>query len=87
MALQIEYTSEQFGLSAPTAYAKIEDFNGNVHTVNFNVFIYSDQSARAEGNQPIGYFNFSVPFSDNMTYTAVYDYLKTIPGFENGINV
>lgn len=86
MALQIQYTAPEYGVTAPVAYAKIDNFRGTISIVYFNVYIYSTQVARSEGKQPIGYFEFSVPYSDNMTYANVYSYLKTLSGFENAVD-
>ena len=87
MALQINYDSAQYGVNSSVAYAKIEKFSGNINEVTFGVFIYATVTARQEGKNPIGYFDFTIPYSDGMTYSNVYAYFKTLPGFENAIDV
>jgi hypothetical protein len=87
MALQIEYTSPDYGLYAPAAYAKIETFRGNINEVHFTVLFYATAQARFEGKNPIGGFHFSMPYQDGMTYTSVYNHLKTLPEFANSLDV
>jgi hypothetical protein len=87
MALQIEYTSPDYGLYAPEAYAKIETFNGNINQVYFHVHFYATAQARFEGKNPIGYFTFTIPYQDGMTYSSVYNYAKTLPEFANSLDV
>lgn len=86
MALQINYTSPEFGVSVQTAYAKIESFRGNINEVTFTLVYYADVLARTEGKSPIGGFVFSIPYQDGLTYTSVYNYLKTLPGFTNAVD-
>jgi hypothetical protein len=87
MALQIHYTSPQFGINAENAYLKIETFNGNINEVNFYASIYATAQARFEGKNPIGSFNFTIPYQDGMTYSSVYNYVKTLPEFVNSLDV
>jgi hypothetical protein len=87
MALQINYNSDQFGILANGAYAKIDSFRGNISRVTFDVSYYVSQEARLEGKSPIGTFIFSVPYSDSMTYASVYNYLKTLPEFSGALDV
>lgn len=87
MALQISYTSQQFDITVPTAYAKIEQFNGNATFVNFLVYIFASQQARLDNKREIGTFNFQVPYTDGMSISAIYTYMKTLSEFSGAIDV
>jgi hypothetical protein len=88
MALQINFTSTKFGVTSTVAYAKIDSFSGSLaYGVNFYVNIYASAQARLDGLQPIGDTMFNVPYSDNMTFTGVYTYAKTLPEFTGAIDV
>jgi hypothetical protein len=87
MALQISYTSTKFDITVPTAYAKIEQFSGNAQTVNFVVYIFASQEARLSNKQIIGSFDFNIPYSDGMSISAIYTYMKTLTKFSSAIDV
>jgi hypothetical protein len=87
MALQISYISPDYGITALESYAKIDSFRGNINFINFLVNYYVNQEARLEGKSPIGFFYFTMPYQDGMTYTAVYNYLKTLPEFVGSVDL
>lgn len=86
MAIKQSYTTDAFGVTAPDAYIKVDNFRGNINEVHFQALIYANETARVTGKQPIDGFNFVMPYSDGMTYNLVYTYLKTLPGFENAVD-
>lgn len=86
MAIRKSYTTDSFGVTAPEAYIKIDNFRGNIDEVHFQALIYANETARINGKQPIDGFNFVMPYQDGMTYNLVYTHLKTLPGFENAVD-
>jgi hypothetical protein len=86
MAIKSNFTATSIGFTAPEAYIKIDTFYGNINQVTFNVLVYANETARMEGKSHIDGFNFTVPYTDGMTYNAVYSYLKTLPGMENAVD-
>lgn len=87
MAIQIQYNARQFDITLPNAYVKIDSFNGNIDEVNFNANIFATQEARLANKNPIGRYDFTMTYQDGMTYNLVYTYLKSLPGFENAVDV
>jgi hypothetical protein len=86
MALQVNYNSQEYGILANNAYAKIDAFRGDINEVQFDVNYYVSQEARVANKNPIGMFMFVIPYVDGMTYSSVYNHLKTLPGFENAVD-
>lgn len=86
MAIQTTFTTEAFGITAPAAYIKIDNFRGNINEVHFQALVYADATARANGKNPIDGVAFTMPYQDGMTYALVYGYLKTLPGFETAVD-
>jgi len=85
MALQISYTSP-FGIVLPTAYAKISIFYGDKTTVNFEVLIWADTSARDSGKQRMEQLIYNIPYSQQVI-ADLYNYLKTLPEFAGAVDV
>lgn len=98
MALQ--YSKDKFGVTFPTAYAKIDTINYEQHKVDdvrtrlgdVIIKIYSNEASRNNNEQPLEVTAFSMEFQDfdvqpNLLVQA-YDYMKaSIPEFAGATDV
>lgn len=76
MALQISYDSA-FGITFPTAYAKILNFAGDASGITFNVAIWHDIASYEAGDSYLVVFTYTVPFDTSTAISNMYTYLKT----------
>lgn len=90
MALQkrIETAS---GITLPVAYIKIENTTGNAETQSITVCVYADEAARTGGKEPVDqkYYSFECSVADDAPnfIKQGYEYLKTLPEYEQATDV
>jgi len=80
MALTKSFTTAH-GFVAPSAYARITNFNGNRETIAVNVEVHKDSQARTDQKQPIESFNISLALAEGATMQQMYNALKLDSNF------
>lgn len=76
MALQLSYDS-QFGITFPTAYARILEFSGTDDAITFSIGIWHDKESYDAGNAFLDRLTFVVPYDTSTAHSNLYTYLKT----------
>lgn len=86
MALQISKTTEQ-GVVASECYVKVSRFFGDKDKIVVDYEFYYNAQARLDGMRPLEStaIELATPTTDIMT--AIYTHIKTLPGFENALDV
>ena len=101
MALQLNIQDTSFGITAPTAYAKITNFNYDMQSgsVQVGVAFYLSAAARRANKTPINHKSFSgmmgyapgqVDLDTELPVgfrTTIYTWLKTLPDFVGATDV
>ncbi|MED3932977.1 hypothetical protein [Priestia megaterium] len=79
------------GVIAEQAYSRIENLSGTKKSLTFSLAIYLDQQAFSDGKESlkISFFTFSPSVEDSSPnfIKQGYEYLKTLPGFQDAIDV
>lgn len=91
MALQLQNYVLQNGLKSDVAHIVIEYFEGNHETIKLDVRAYMSKEAKDNGMPPLDQ-NF-ISFMPDLSIDAPnyhqqgYDFLKTLPKYENAIDI
>lgn len=76
MALRISKTFDKYGFSSSVCYVKIDRYGGDKHFITARLGYYYDETARWSGKAPLDSKSIRAPFSDGMTITDIYTYIK-----------
>ena len=89
MALQLNLGATQFGIAAPEAYAKIENFMGDKNSLQVMVRMYYNKTARDANNTPImqNNHNINVAQLTGDLVSGIYNILKTLPEYIGSVDV
>lgn len=92
MAIISEYNSEEYGISSPTAYTKINTFYvNNIPTTEKTISIFTEtwinKDARLASKKPIGVNNYLMTLSgDFYSFADLYNFIKGQPQFTNSVD-
>lgn len=93
MALQLEYTNPQTGITSNAAYARIAGVQlthvGAVDSVQIIVDIFHSVTSFQGGFQPVNRVSFETQYddADSFSFATYYGYLKTLPEFLSAVDV
>ena len=88
MALQhIDLPNTPYGGTIAIAYIKILKFAGNKDKVDFSLAVYNSETDRLNDKKPLWVDSFTLPYTDNMSLSALYDYIKTLPVYVGSTDV
>lgn len=88
MALQKDFVTES-GFELKNAYYRVDTFHGDRNQVRLGIGVYVNEQMRREGKPAAGYLEYIIPTpntSGNM-FAEMYAYLKTLPEFDDAIDV
>ncbi len=75
------------GTDLPNAYIKIPHFSvWNDETLLFGVNVFSNQQARLDNKQPMVTVDYRIPFTGSVTYSDLYNHLKSLPEFAGAVD-
>jgi hypothetical protein len=86
--MALELTKTAFGVTFPTAYAKISGFSGSKDNYTINVDYFATEEARL-ANSPIlasESYQWNTADADELV-AEMYGFLKTLEHFENATDV
>lgn len=86
MALSHKITTGQ-GVSADTAYTKIENFIGNKDNTQIQVKIYYNKEARDNSLDPLVTNTYVFKTPDKNAVIGGYEFLKTLPEFKDAKDI
>jgi len=89
MALQKSYYKPNLEVKIPDCYWKITKLRGDKNRIEFYLGVFRDKEKADAGiiiNEFLYEFVPDLESSDNFIAQA-YNYLKTLPNFENAINI
>jgi len=89
MALNMNFETQD-GFLTENGYIRIENITQNKNLIAFNSLCYKDSTARDSEKAcnpkfDTLYKNITIDINKN-SYTQAYDYLKTLPEFQNAVN-
>lgn len=74
------------GLSVEGAYLRIVNFSGTENNVNFVLNVYASVNAFNEERPPITSFSYRIDYDKNRNlFSQMYDYLRTLPEYEDAV--
>lgn len=86
MALQISKTTEQ-GVVSSECYVKIARFFGDKDKVVVDYDFFYNAQARLDGKRPLESASVELATPTTDILVAIYTHIKTLPGFENALDV
>lgn len=88
MALQKDFVTDS-DIEIVDAYFRICTLNGDRDKLLIRIGVYKDEQARIDGKPPAGILEYMVdtPNSENNLFQDIYDYLKTLPEFDDALDV
>lgn len=89
LILPLAPNENSVGVAFPEAYAKIGDYFGNKNTIQYQVAVWADATARQANYAPIRQDAYYVEVADltGDIMPALYADLKTHPPYDKGIDV
>ncbi|OMD32088.1 hypothetical protein [Paenibacillus odorifer] len=90
MALSMRSELES-GIVLEESYVRIQSLSGNKNVISISVEVFGSQSLCEEGKQPISFKGYFFTPSNEETAPRwdkqAYEYLKTLPEFENATDI
>lgn len=83
MALKISLSSSDIGIPIPDTYARIVMWRGDKEQTLIQVVHYVSEEARRLNSQSVANKTFFVPTSQVGNMESMYNWLKTLPEYEN----
>ena len=80
-------TLEDLGMSASSAYIKVEHFSGTKDVIHFVVKVYYNEQARLDEKEPLHVSAFSIPTPTTDLLPALYAHLKGLEEFSGSVDV
>ena len=89
MALKIQLDNTSYGIKSSEAYAKITILSAYKEHATFQVAIYANQEARETFKVPLETRHYSINTQeiDGPIWIYLYNNLKSLPEYENAIDV
>ncbi|WP_375104044.1 hypothetical protein ACDZ28_13655 [Paenibacillus sp. RS8] len=91
MALALEKLTLDSGIDVESSYVRIDTINGNKNSLTIGVSYYVSQESFSEGKPffEMEWHTFQPSVADGSLnyHKQGYEYLKTLPKFENAIDV